>query len=609
MAMEDEIDRRVRDTPRRALWGLPLGVFLAGVTLTGAAYWASLQIIRLRDETRFTNAVRISEATLKTRLDIYIGLLRAGAGFFAAQQEVTNEAFRRFTGRINTERNYPGAQALAYAERLTPENKDALVARMRQNGYPQFSIRPSGERAEYLVIVYIEPMDRRNEAALGYDMFSETTRRAAMERARDEAAARASGRVTLVQEIDEPKQAGFLIYVPLYHGATIPQTVEERRRQLRGFVYSPFRMHDLLHGIFGDERRPELHFEIFDGKVAREDRVMYRLPAPLSEKPTFEKTVAMTVAGQTWTVVYRTTPSFDAASPRAWTTWVAAGGVAVSALLGAIMLALVRAEAQSHNRAIELRKAAGRYRLLGERLEQIVSERTAELRETNAQLEAFVYTIAHDLRAPLRAISGYAHLLEQDAGENLDAESQGRLKKMQDSAALMDRLILDLIAFGRTARAEMELGSVDVQRAWENAVAQTSAQREETKARIETVQPLPTVVGHEATLTQALANLLGNAMKFVAPGVTPWVRIRSEDVGDKVKIWIEDNGIGIPSAMQERAFRLFERLHGSQYGGTGIGLSIVRKGIERMGGAVGVISEPENGSRFWIEMKKAGAES
>jgi CHASE1-domain containing sensor protein/nitrogen-specific signal transduction histidine kinase len=605
MTAEEELERRPEDGRRRALWILPVVVFIAGVTLTGVLYFAAQKVIHLRDQARFNTDIRLVEGSLKARLEIYIGLLRAGAGFFAAHRNVDETAFHQFTERINPAKNYPGVQAIGFAQRVQPHEMQDFTAEVRASGHSNFSIKPDGDRDEYYVIKHIEPMDRRNEKALGYDMFSEPVRRAAMERARDERAPRASGRVTLVQEIDEEKQAGFLIYVPIYRGPGLPESVEERRRQITGFIYSPFRMNDLLRGIFGEEQLSDIHIEIFDGEVLDQQQALFRLASPVPNRPTLESTSKLDIAGRTWLVRYRTTPAFDAASPRSWTIWVAAAGVIVSASMATILLALVRAEAQSHKRALELRVAADRYRKLGEQQEQLVLERTAELRETNSQLEAFVYSIAHDLRAPLRAMSGYAYLLEQDAGDKLNEESRRRLGKMKESAALMDRLILDLIAFGRTARAEMELSPVDTEKALQHALAQTSAQRDESRAEVNVIGKLPVVIAHEATLTQALANLVANAMKFVAPGVTPRVTIRHEDAGDRAKVWIEDNGIGIPPNMQERAFRLFERLHGAQYGGTGIGLSIVRKGVERMGGRVGVVSDVGVGSRFWIDLKKA----
>ncbi len=178
------------------------------------------------------------------------------------------------------------------------------------------------------------------------------------------------------------------------------------------------------------------------------------------------------------------------------------------------------------------------------------------------------------------------------------------LERVQGSAEFMDRLILDLLAFGRTARAEIELGRVDVSKAWSIALSQTAAQRGQSQAEVEAIGPMPHVLAHEATLGQVFANLLGNAMKFVAPGVRPQIRLRAEDRGTGVRLWVEDNGIGIPAEMKERVFRVFERLHGASYPGTGVGLSIVRKGIERMGGRVGVESTPGEGSRFWIELRK-----
>jgi PAS domain S-box-containing protein len=237
-----------------------------------------------------------------------------------------------------------------------------------------------------------------------------------------------------------------------------------------------------------------------------------------------------------------------------------------------------------------------------ELLEKTVAERTADLRASNEQLEAFVYSIAHDLRAPVRSMTGYSQMLIDDYASALDATGQHMLKRIQNSSEFMDKLLVDLLAYGRTARLALEISPVEVERAWETALLQCAIQIEQSNARVETIKPLPTLLAHEGTLAQILANLLSNALKFVSPDVQPQILFWTEERPGTVRLWVQDNGIGIPAHQHDRVFRVFERLHGSRYVGTGIGLSIVRKGAERMNGHVGFESAPGEGTRFWIDL-------
>ncbi len=239
-----------------------------------------------------------------------------------------------------------------------------------------------------------------------------------------------------------------------------------------------------------------------------------------------------------------------------------------------------------------------------EKLERTVQSRTAELREINEQLEAFVYSIAHDLRSPLRSMLGFSHILLEDYASSLDDVARNYLKRINQSSEFMDKLIMDLLAFGRTSRADLEFEPVSVLSAWENALFQCGTEIERTNAQVEALQPFPTVRAHAATLSQVLANLLSNGLKFIDPEVQPRIRFWAEEKGGMVRLWVQDNGVGIPREHHERVFRVFERLHGGRFAGTGIGLSIVRKGVERMNGKIGLESEPGGGSRFWIELPK-----
>lgn len=263
-----------------------------------------------------------------------------------------------------------------------------------------------------------------------------------------------------------------------------------------------------------------------------------------------------------------------------------------------------------HHRMLGVTLDITQRRRRAELLEQMVAERTAKLRETVAELEAFSYSVSHDLRAPLRSMQGFAEIIFEECGEDLRPEGRLCLERISASAERMDRLIRDVLAFSRVARTEFTLDRVNMDRLV-RTVIDSYPNLQAPHANIIIRDTLPSVLGNQAALTQCFSNLLSNAVKFVAAGTQPTVRIwgetlpKTDEGGTKsVRIYIQDNGIGIPAESQERIFGMFQRLS-TKYEGTGIGLAIVRKAIERLGGRVGLTSEPGKGSTFWIELKSA----
>ncbi len=236
-------------------------------------------------------------------------------------------------------------------------------------------------------------------------------------------------------------------------------------------------------------------------------------------------------------------------------------------------------------------------------LEQRVEERTRALQDANTALEAFGYSVSHDLRTPLRNMQSLAQALEEDYRDRLDEAGRDFCHRIILASRKMDTLINDLLTYSRLTRAELPLGRVDLDGVVAEVQANLAEPIRETQARVTVEGPLPSVYGHRTTVVQMVANLVANALKFVAPGVPPEVRIRAEDRGEFVRLQVEDNGLGIAPEHRDRIFKVFERLHGEEsYPGTGIGLAIVRKGAERLGGRAGVASEPGRGSRFWIDL-------
>ncbi|MEP6663930.1 MAG: PAS domain-containing protein, partial [Verrucomicrobiota bacterium] len=237
-----------------------------------------------------------------------------------------------------------------------------------------------------------------------------------------------------------------------------------------------------------------------------------------------------------------------------------------------------------------------------ENLEKTVVERTASLQETIEQLEEFSYSVSHDLRAPLRAMQGYANAVLSDYGDQIGETGKDYLQRIINAGLRMDQLTQDTLAYSKVVRASMPRETVSLDKLVPEII-QHYPQMHAARAEITVESPLLPVLGNEIWLTQAISNLLTNAVKFVAEGTTPQLRIWTEKRDGQVRLWIKDNGIGIKPEYQSRLFGMFERLDPSnQYEGTGIGLAIVRKSIERMGGTVGLESDGKTGSQFWIQL-------
>jgi len=234
----------------------------------------------------------------------------------------------------------------------------------------------------------------------------------------------------------------------------------------------------------------------------------------------------------------------------------------------------------------------------------------------NRELETFNYSISHDLRAPLRSMSGFAQALMDGQASKLGPQEADYVRRIANSARRMDTLLQDLLEYSRVARASMPPTSVNLDGVVTEIITLREREIEQTKAQIEVKSPLGAVTAHMPTVQQILANLIDNGLKFTAKEKTPHIRVWSEPVAAEgqgtvngnsiLRVWVEDNGIGIEKEFHEKIFGLFERLHPSHaFPGTGLGLAIVRKGVERMGGKVGLESRPNQGSRFWVDLPAA----
>lgn len=243
------------------------------------------------------------------------------------------------------------------------------------------------------------------------------------------------------------------------------------------------------------------------------------------------------------------------------------------------------------------------------RAKAVAEESRRAKEEAYTDLEAFAYSVSHDLRSPLATIRIFAEYVLKDYEDTFDERTREALRYIVESTNEMSKMTEDILTYSRTSASDLELELVALEDVVSRATEQLRAEFEQRAVQFNVVKPLPSVRGHPALLAQIVINLLTNAVKFVAPGATPRINVwaeRRSDPQPMIRLWIEDNGIGVAPDDQERIFRLFERGRVmNKYAGTGIGLAIVRRGIERMGGHVGLESALGAGSRFWVELPES----
>jgi signal transduction histidine kinase len=564
-----------RRVPRPTSRTLPFLVLLVALLITLLSTVSFAAGARANDQLRFEREVQQTQTSIAARLDTYTTILRGVAGLFAASDGVTRAEFRAYVERLGLRERYPGVQGIGFSRRVPPGQEDALTASIRAQGLADFEIWPPGPRDELHTIVYLEPLDRRNRAALGFDMFSEPARRAAMERARDTGQAAATGRVTLVQEIDAEQQAGFLLYVPVYRGDRVPETVEERREQLLGFAYSPFRINDLLLDIFSQRTDPLVTFEIYDG-AADPANLLYRSAG--ATDGSFVVNNDLSVAGRVWVLRYAASRSFNSSQTSLLAPFVGLFGLLVSTVL----FVLVRSLVQARNQA----EAAVRVR------------------------DEFFSVASHELKTPITALLGNSQLLLRRAARSgtLAERERRSLEVIAEQARRLNRLAAALLDHSR-----IQAGKLIIERAPLDLCELLRRSADEIRPSLNNhtlelaLPPAPVLVlGDDVRLTQVVQNLIGNAVKYSPAGGPIDVRLATD--GDWAELQVVDRGLGIPAAALPHLFQQFYRapnVDTQAISGMGIGLFVIHEIVTQHGGTVAAASVEGHGSTFTVRLPLA----
>ncbi len=575
-------------------WRVPLLVLVVSLAVTAAIIGWVERLRATRAEARFANAVEGATDRIAARLHIYENMLRSGAGLFAAlggeADALTGEAFHRFIEQLDVPTRYPGVQGIGFTRRVLPSEVPALEERMQREGFPEFRVWPEHPRDEYHSILYLEPLDARNRAALGYDMMSEPTRAAAMSQARDTGQPVRSGKVTLVQEISGPKQAGFLIYYPVYRGGAVPGSLAERREKLEGFIYAPFRADDFFRGIFGRESRPRVLFQVYDGTTTAPEALLHGSPgadAAARDRSRRATTEVLDVSHRPWTIAFHSATFEDDAGVPLMVLFGVLGTL-LSFALFAVTRAQVRAKQHAETAAAEK--------------EHVLQQAQAAAQ----QREDFLSIAAHELRTPLAALQLYVQGLErftQQPGAlspELVRERLSRITAQTARLATLVNLLLDVsrIRAGRMAltRQRMDLAEVVREVVMRHM---PDARRADSLLTLHADVPIEGEWDRER-IDQIVTNLVTNAIKY-GGGMPIDVSVQRNE--DACVIQVRDQGLGVPPEDLDRIFQRFERTPASRnIGGLGLGLWIVREIVEAHGGTITVDSGVGEGAVFTVTL-------
>ncbi len=708
-------------------------ILIFGLIITGAAWYVSSNFVQERARDRFADHVEDLEQALLNRMNVYEQLLWSGVGLFSASEHVSREEWRDYVVALQIDKHWPGIQGMGYAIPLKPEEVEAHEASVRAEGFPDYAIKPAGPRSEYSSIVYLEPFDWRNQRAFGYDMWSNEMRRAAMARARDTGEASTSGLITLVQETDKDVQRGFLTYVPFYEKGMPTGTVEERRAAFKGWVYSPFRMGDLMKASLGGQSR-NLHFQIFDGDSMEPEAMLYDsfLTRPDNFTPRFRATRTVELQGRYWTLFFEQSDQAVTGYEHEVPNFIAIGGLVIDIFLFYIITSMAylqrRAEhiaegmTDDYKKSLELllaseerfalatqgssvgiwdwknveqndeywspqfykllgykpgeidanldsftdllypddrektfgaveehfknktpfnveyrlRHKSGAYRWFlgtaqaswnshGEAVRMVGSiqdihdrkiaqnqlrEHVDELARSNADLEQFAYIASHDLKAPLRGIANLVEWIEENIEETADQETRSYMDLLKKRVERMDSLLDGLLKYCRAGNESLSTEKISLNQTLDKITDMLGC----LERGFDVHYNLPPIVAVPMEIEMIFHNLIGNAVKHHdKKNGRVVITCTEEGKGYLFSVW--DDGPGIPLGMHDKVFGIFQTLNRrDQVEGSGIGLAIVKKVIERRGGNIWIErTDEERGTeiRFTLptvkyEVQKSG---
>ncbi len=577
----------------RLRWG-HLVIVGSSIVITFLAWHTSSSALESRTEQRFARESERVIDLVSERLKHYEdALLSAVAAMQVSGGAMSRAQWRLYADQLNLAQRYPGVNGIGVIHHVDGGELRSYLDDRRRERPEGFAVHPEHRFDFHLPIAYIEP-ESNNAAAVGLDVAFENHRRNAALEARRSGTTQISGPIVLVQ--DASRTPGFLFYAPYYRSGDRAVSAsaidpDEREATFSGLIYVPLVVRSLVEGVLGAETR-QVHFSIRDeADVLYAEGVPRAAPAVEpsdreAEASSFVRIEEVPVYGRTWTFEIRSTPEFDVSSGTNQPLVVLVSGLTIDVML----LALFGLMSRSNRRTLHLAE-----QMTGELCTQAL-----EMAETNRDLESFAHVVSHDLKTPIRGMQDLTEFLEEDlrgylASNDADPEVARNLQRLHEQAARSNTLIAGILDYSIVGIEDESRTLVDSRRLVADIGESLGVRPEQLVIESE----LPVFHTGAVRFGQVLANLIGNSFKYHPHPERATTRVRAERRGDFYRFHVSDDGAGIEPKFHERVFKAFTTLETNQRtDSSGIGLSIVKKSVELLGGEVGVESVPGQGATF-----------
>ncbi len=544
---------------------------------------------RHEDQLRFDYEIRILQRRITNQMNICEGALLQTRAFIDNAVNLEYQGIRNFLRDTKIFQRSPGIQGIGYSVVLTPVQIPSHVKLMRKR-LPDFKVWPTGPRELYSSIMLLEPINRRNLQALGFDMFSEPIRRKAMEEARDKNAAILTSKVVLVQEDREAHSPGFLLYLPYYRKDVDITTVEGRRQGILGYVYSPFRAPEFFKEIFRTFQMV-LAVEIYDGAQALPQRLLYASDTSMKTTTSWQER-SMMINGREFLLRFSPLPAFPRATSALKTAMVYLAGTLATLFLWGFFSLLLR--------QMELA------RIMAQQNQNLLTKE----KEHVAVRDEFLSIASHELKTPLTSLKLQAQVMLRGIGRNdprvfTPERVKILVKQFDDQTTRLTRLVDDMLDISRirTGRLQIMKETVELSEVIQDVVERLRPQFISNNGELPKLELCPGIRGNwdRFRIEQVLTNLFTNAMRY--GGGRP-VKVLTQNKDGWARIDVIDQGIGIAPENLEKIFQRFERagVLASEISGMGLGLFITNQIVRAHGGSIQVISTPGAGSTFIVTL-------